>query len=428
MLRENIWLAFSSLRSNKMRALLTMLGIIIGIMSIITIVIIGDALSASISDELAAFGADTILINVQERRSEDAPDDPFGFDMRLSLTGRRPLSEDLISDEMISDMMVHFQGDVLGVSIERNGCRGEVRDLDRTANVTVRGINMDYFLANRMDMVSGRRLSETDMSSAAMVAMVSERLVERMFDAGYDPIGSQVHLYMPNRIEIYTIIGVYRHQDEGFIGIGPIRDPNAPTDFFVPLTTAMHDIIERNHTSVTAISAPHRDVHQLSAALQAYFDIVYANNEFWGITVMNMATMLDMIYSTLAQISLAIAFIAGISLIVGGIGVMNIMLVSVTERTREIGTRKALGAKNYHIQFQFVMEAIIIALVGGIIGMSLGIVIGGAVTNIFDVPLVISPFVVIGSMLFSSAIGVFFGIYPANKAAKLDPIDALRYE
>ena len=121
MLRENIWLAFSSLRSNKMRALLTMLGIIIGIMSIITIVIIGDALSASIADELGALGADTIMINVQERRAEEIADnDPFAsFDMRLSLTGRRPLSEDLISDQMVSDFRFHFQEDILGVSIDR---------------------------------------------------------------------------------------------------------------------------------------------------------------------------------------------------------------------------------------------------------------------------------------------------------------------
>ena len=430
MLRENIWLAFSSLRSNKMRALLTMLGIIIGIMSIITIVVIGDALSASIAEELGALGADTILINVQERRVEEVThDDPFAtFDMRLSLTGRRPLSEDLISNQMVSDFRFHFQEDILGVSIDRGGGSAEVRDLDRTANVSVRGINPDYFLANRVEVVNGRLLSETDLSNGSMVALVSDRLVDRMFDAGYDPIGSQIHLFRPNRIEIYTIVGVYRFEEGGFMGMGPFVNPDAPTNFYIPLSTAMHGIVEQNHTSITAIGAPHRDIHELSVAIQAYFDQVYANNEFWRITVLNMASMLDMISATLAQVSLAIAFIAGISLVVGGIGVMNIMLVSVTERTREIGTRKALGAKNYHIQFQFVMEAIIIALVGGMIGMLLGIGIGAAATNVFDVPLVVSPLVVIGSMLFSSAIGVFFGLYPANKAAKLDPIDALRYE
>jgi len=138
--------------------------------------------------------------------------------------------------------------------------------------------------------------------------------------------------------------------------------------------------------------------------------------------------MLDTITETLSTISVAIAVIAGISLLVGGIGVMNIMLVSVTERTREIGTRKALGARNYHIQLQFVTEAIIIASIGGVIGLLLGIGLGAIIAAVFGVPLVVSPLTTAGCVLFSMVIGVFFGLYPANKAAKLDPIEALRYE
>ena len=433
MILENIQLALSSLRSNKMRALLTMLGIIIGIMSIITIVIIGDAMTASVADELAILGGDNIMVNVQERLVEEPPEDEFfgpggnPFFQPLSLTGRRPLSEDLISDAMVADMRDFFGDDILGVSVSHSNGRAEARDMELSATVNVIGVNSDFFLANDVELLYGRLISESDLSDNSMTAVVSDRFVSRMFPSGISPIGQQVRVFMPNVIDIYTIIGVYRFEESGFMPISNIND-DVPTNFFTPITTARHGSIEHNHTSITVVGAPHRNIHALTAEIQAYFDFVYSNNEFWRVNVLNMASVLDTIANTMNTISLAIALIAGISLIVGGIGVMNIMLVSVTERTREIGTRKALGAKNYHIQFQFVMEALIIALIGGIIGMLLGIAAGTAVTQLFEAPLVVSPTVIFGSMLFSMIIGIFFGIYPANKAAKLDPIEALRYE
>jgi len=328
---------------------------------------------------------------------------------------------------MIDEMRMYFADEIIGVSLSRGVGRAQARDLERFADVTVSGVNSDYFLENSVELVAGRLISETDMDERAMAAVVSDRLVARMFVNGEDPIGQQIRLFRPNVIEVYTIVGVYTHVQSVFMG-DFTPDANAPTTFYIPLSTAMHGIMERNFTGITALGAPTADIHALTAAIQAYWNRVYENNEFWRISVLNMASILDAVQNTLGAISLAIAFIAGISLVVGGIGVMNIMLVSVTERTREIGTRKALGAKNFHIRLQFVVESLIIALIGGIIGMVLGIGIGWAITGVFEVPLVISPVVVIGSMLFSMGIGVFFGIYPANKAAKLDPIDALRYE
>ena len=427
MVWENVALAFSSLKANKMRALLTMLGIIIGIMSIIAIVIIGDAMTASVSESLSSLGAANITVGIQEK-SLLTSTDPMGFQntRRVSVSGKRPESDDLISDRMIADLKVNFPNEIEGVSLSYSAGSAQARDSDLYANISITGINADYTKANSITLLSGRLISEADVNDISQSAIVSDKFVKNMFPYASDPIGKQVKIYKSGSIEIYSIVGVYQY--EGGFGGSMVPDEDLSTTFYIPVSTAKQDLIEKNYTNITVIGSSGSDVVLLTDRIQNYFNSLYENNATWKATASNLTSMLDTISSTLGTISMAIAFIAGISLLVGGIGVMNIMLVSVTERTREIGTRKALGAKNFHIRFQFVTEAIIIASVGGLIGLLCGIGIGAVISAIFEAPLVISAFSAVGSVLFSMVIGIFFGLYPANKAAKLDPIEALRYE
>ncbi|MDR1663585.1 MAG: ABC transporter permease [Clostridiales bacterium] len=427
MIWENIQLAFSSLKSNKMRALLTMLGIIIGIMSIITIVIIGDAMSATVTEDLSQLGGNNVTLNLQEKSERSVS---YSIENGRAVSYREyvpPESGDMISDGMISGLKAAFPEEITGVSVSVNGGSARAQDGELYANISVTGTNADYFLANNLTVLSGRLISEDDVRENAQTAVVSNKLAGKMFPDGSDPVGQQVKVYKTYAIELYTIIGVYEYEQSAFT-MSNVADEDITTQFYIPVSTATQDNLEKNYYSATVVITPGEDVAGLTTELQRYFDDLYFNNANWGVNVFNMSSILETVTETLGTISVAIAFIAGISLVVGGIGVMNIMLVSVTERTREIGTRKALGAKNFHIQFQFVTEALIIALVGGVIGLVLGIALGAAAAAVFGAKLVISPPVVAGSVLFSMLIGVFFGLYPANKAAKLDPIDALRYE
>lgn len=425
MIFENIKLALGSLKANKLRSLLTMLGIIIGIMSITSIVYIGNAMTASVTKELSSFGSRNINVNLIKKDSDMAFYESYDDEEnRGASLESKPQSDDMISEETILMLGNKYGAEIDGISISQQKNQAEARENDDIGKVTVLGINTDYSKANQVKLLSGRMVSEFDIKNRSNVAVVSNLLVNIIYGNDPNVIGKTVKIYSKDSIEVYEIIGIY--EDDAMKYTTNINDIRS--DFYIPLSTVKESMVEKNYSSLTIVGKSENIVKDLTNKLQREFDLLYSNNKEWKVQVSNLASMINSITRSVKKISLAITFIGGISLLVGGIGVMNIMLVSVTERTREIGTKKALGAKRKHIQEQFVIEAIIISFIGGLIGLILGSLIGGGISIIFKAKFEFSPVVVVISILFSLGIGVFFGYYPAQKAAKLDPIEALRYE
>lgn len=421
MIIENIRLALEGLKSNKMRALLTMLGIIIGIGSVIAIMAVGDSMTASVSSSMQSLGATNIMVMLQERDVQEGP----RFSSGSTITER-----DLISDEMIDKYMEIYGRYVETVSISTSGGSGKATEGRLYANVTVTGVNSGYAEANNVNMIEGRFLRESDVKSIRSQAVVSDKLVNNMFQNGESPLGKEIKVLMNNQIQTYTIVGVYKYEQTMFAGMGSSSaEKDIRTELYIPITTCNRlTSADTGYQSFTIMAVTGTDSAKLAEDTKSFFNTYYANNTRYEVTAYSMESMLSTMTGMMSTLSIAIAVIAGISLVVGGVGVMNIMLVSVTERTREIGTRKALGARKSSIRMQFVVEAIIICAIGGIIGVIIGVSLGYLASSLLGFPGFPTVTIIIIAVLFSMLIGVFFGYYPANKASNLDPIEALRYE
>lgn len=431
LLVENIILAINSLLSNKMRALLTMLGIIIGIGAVIAIITVGDSLTLSVSENMQSMGANDVYVMINPKKAEDEESKviegaSYGtFDTISNVT-----ENDYITEEMIKELCDQFSNDIYAVNLQYSIGNGQAEKSNNISNLNIYGVSAGYFITNKIDLLGGHMFSEEEFNSGKNVALVSDKLVNKLFEGDIKKaIGSEIPVSANGQLGNFTIVGVYEYQQNYMMGMTMGSGDDVTSNMYIPLkasNTFKHGDI--NFEYIQIITKVGVDSDKLVTKVKNFFEPYYRTNRNFEISAFTMGSMVSMMTDMLSTITLAISIVAGIALVVGGIGVMNIMLVSVTERTREIGTRKALGAKNSSIRTQFIVEAMIICLIGGVIGVALGIGGGILASNLLGYPAKPSISGIIISLLFSMTIGVFFGYYPANKAAKMNPIDALRYE
>ena len=427
---ENIKLAMSGLFSNKMRSLLTMLGIIIGIGSVIAIMTVSSSLTSSITDTFAELGANNVTVGVQ-KQSEEQETRSNGMKFGTSNRDVSMDEEDYITDEMISQVKTQFASEIETISLSESDGSGTVERDSSSANITLTGINAGYYDANDISLVEGRYLTSEDVTGNKSVIMVSDNVIDNVFDGDTQAaLGQKINVAIDDVYYSFYIVGVYEYETDSD-SFSSDSDEDVTTSAYIPITTGkelFHGADGyQQFTIVTSSSVS--SVTDFAEEVEDYMNLQFYNsNEDYQISSSTMSSMTSSMNSMIQTVSIAIAFIAGISLLVGEIGVMNIMLVSITERTREIGTRKALGAKNSSIRLQFIIESVVLCLVGGLLGIAVGLLLGSVAASVLGYSASAPVMAIVVSVLFSMAIGVFFGYYPANKAAKMDPIEALRYE
>lgn len=399
---ESLANALRALSANKLRSVLTTLGVIIGVGAIITTTSIGEGAKADITEQIQTLGANILAV----RPGQDQ------FRGRGSTTAQKTLT--------VADMeMLEERGQTFGYVTPEVSNRAQVKYLNRNANTTIVGTSPAYLVTANFTVEKGRFFTESEIRYRQRVCVLGKTVVDNLFD-GIDPVGKSVKIKNVG----FHVLGVMKEK-----GASGWRNPD--DQVFIPYSTAMKRVFGEKYLSSISIQA--NDDKLLEAAETEATELLRQQhkipiNKELDFNISNQAEFMETLEASSQTFTNMILGIAVVSLVVGGIGIMNIMLVSVTERTKEIGLRKALGAHRGDILFQFIVESTILALVGGIIGVGVGIAGAEIVPSVWGWRTIISLMYAVLSFVVSALVGIFFGAYPAWKAAKLQPVEALRHE
>ena len=399
-------IAFKAIASNKMRSFLTMLGIIIGVASVITMLAIGQGSKASIQKQIAEMGSNMIMIHPGADRGPG---------------GARMSADDMETLTLDDYKNIAEQNKYLAAVSPNVSSSGQAIFGNNNYQTSVTGVNQDYLTIRQLTVESGDMFSDADINSAAKVCVVGKTIVDNLFPNGGDPIGQVIRF---NKIPM-RIVGVLK--SKGYNSMGMDQDDI----ILAPYTTVMKRMLAQTflqgiYASAITEGMTYLAISDITSILRTDHKLKDGDDDDFSIR--SQEELSSMMNSTTSMLTTLLACIAGISLIVGGIGIMNIMYVSVTERTREIGLRMSVGARGVDILSQFLIESILISITGGLIGVLIGVGASYAVKTFVHWPISIEAWTVILSFVVCTITGVFFGWYPAKKAANLDPIDAIRYE
>ncbi|MBR1420655.1 MAG: ABC transporter permease [Selenomonadaceae bacterium] len=401
---ESFEMAITALTANKLRSLLTMLGIIIGVGAVIAMVSVGMGVRKNVTDSIASLGSNMLIV-MPGSSNRGGPRGAAGSMQTLKLDDAEAIKKKIKNIDYVSPTVSNSYQIVNG---------------NQNWNSSVTGVVPEYMAIQSLKVSSGSFITDDDLTKRNRVAVIGTTVASNLFGSE-NPVGKNIRV----NNSPFKVVGVL--ESKGQSSVGQDQDDVV----IVPLTTAQERLL-----GITYIRSINVQVSESSKMDQVQSEIETLLRQRHKITggkeddfnVRNLTSLMETMTQTTTMITLLLGSIAGISLVVGGIGIMNIMMVSVTERTREIGIRKALGATFQNIMTQFLIESIVISVIGGLIGIVLGIGISKLIAQFGNFTTVVTMLPIIVSFFFSVGIGLFFGIYPARKAAKLDPIEALRYE